>query len=122
MKGGDCMKRILWLSRHTMTPDQYKDLQRIYGDITLTQWPYTLEDITQVDEQVAQSDVIAAVLPTELLSQLVSRAEGKPVICAKSNRILSTPSKSSGTPEPQVTFVHSAWQEIQSLELVLKTL
>lgn len=116
------MKRILWLSRHTMTPDQYNDLQRIYGDITLTQWPYTLEDISQVDEQVAQSDVIAAVLPTELLSQLVSCAEGKPVICAKSNRILSVPSKFSRTPEPQVTFVHSAWQEIQSLELVLKTL
>lgn len=61
------MKTVLWISRHTMTEPQLRDLARVLGD-TVQVLPYT-QTVKQADvlrPLIEQADAIAAVLPVEL--------------------------------------------------------
>ena len=110
--------KFLWISRHTMVPSQWEDLQRIYGtDLSVTQYAHTLTTISQVASLVEQADVIGAVLPVELLHDLVVCASNKPVIYAKSQRLATgkTISLPSGETLPEFVFVHSGWHQIKTL-------
>lgn len=119
------MKQVLWISRHEMTRPQQQDLQRILGGpFTLVQWKENVTDVDSLAPLVEQADVIAAVLPTELLAKLWKLAGEKPLLQAVSGRIptgkiLLLP---DGRSEPEYIFSHKAWQQILRLEIETKIL
>ena len=119
------MKKILWVSRHTMTESQKADLDRIMGDeVQLLPWRDTVQDINQLLPLLRQADGAAVVLPTELLAKLVKAAGKKPILQAVSarkptGRMLQL---SNGQTEPEFTFVHRGWQQILRLDLITRML
>lgn len=115
------MKNALWISRHRMTAEQLADLERVMGGpIRLTTWPDTVEDLRCLAPAVASADAVCAVLPTELLAELLRMARGRPVLVAASaRRPTGAPDKNG---DPQFTFVHRGWRQVLRLELEMKTL
>ena len=119
------MKQVLWISRHQMTPAQRADLERVLRDsVQLTCWTQTVRDLTQLIPAIQAADAVAAVLPVELLAQLLRLAAGRPVLQAVSKRqptgrILILP---DGRQEAEFTFVHRGWQQIVRLELEVRDL
>lgn len=114
MERTDRANRVLWISRHTMTPEQYSDLERIAdGPVELIPWTDTVKEAAELEGAIEKADLIAAVLPTELLAQVLRLAEGKPVLQSVSGRV-SLPETGSG--ERQFAFVHAYWQRILRLD------
>ena len=72
------MKKVLWISRHEMTPEQRSDLDRITGGAELLLWKETVTDIAKLLPLLQQADAVAAVLPPELLAELLALAGDKP--------------------------------------------
>lgn len=114
------MKKVLWISRHQMTPEQLRDLERIAGgQVELNQYGESVMDIRELAPLLHGVDLIAAVLPTHLLAQLLRLADGIPVLQAVSERratgrLLALP---DGRREREYAFVHAYWQQILRLEL-----
>ena len=72
-------KRVLWISRHTMTAAQRADLERVMGGaVELTPWTDTVEDVRSLLPRIARVDAVAAVLPLEKLAGLIKLAHGGP--------------------------------------------
>lgn len=91
------MKTVLWISRHTMTEPQLRDLARVLGD-TVQVLPYT-QTVKQADvlrPLIEQADAIAAVLPVELLAELVTLAD---------ERRCSSRSPDAGSPAARCTWL-----------------
>ena len=119
------MKTVLWISRHNMTPDQLDDLVRIMnGPVCLRPWRDTVTDVAALAPAVREADAVAAVLPPELLANLLRLAEGKPVFTAVSERVPTgqTVEGPSGYPEPEFAFVHRCWRQLLRLEIETRTL
>ena len=121
------MRKVLWISRHQMTPSQLSDLERIMGDgVELVPVRETVTDLQKLAGSLRQVDAVAAVLPTELLAQLVAMAnkQGIPVIQAVSERRPSGKivTLADGRQEPEMLFVHAGWQQIVKLELETRML
>ena len=75
------MKNVLWISRHEMEEKQKEDLKRITGeDVRIIQWKETLNNIQEIKQKIEESDIVAAVLPLDLLSRLLKEVKGKPVL------------------------------------------
>lgn len=74
------MKKVLWISRHEMTQEQRSDLDRITGGAELLLWKETVTDIAKLLPLLQQADAVAAVLPPELLAELLALAGDKPVL------------------------------------------
>lgn len=116
------MKRVLWISRHRMAPDQREDLERIMGGpVALIPWRESVRDVSELRPSLEEADAAAVVLPLELLAQLLPLAEGKPVLQAVSGRVptgrmIPTP---DGGQEPEFAFVHRGWRQL--LRLTLET-
>ena len=113
------MKTVLWISRHTMTEPQLRDLARVLGD-TVQVLPYT-QTVKQADvlrPLIEQADAIAAVLPVELL------ADGRPVLQSVAGRRFTgrTLHLADGQTEPEIAFEHLYWQQIVKLELQTRRL
>ena len=70
------MKKVLWVSRHEMTPEQRADLDRIMGGAQLLPWQETVTDVARLAPLVRRADAVAAVLPPELLEKLLALAQG----------------------------------------------
>ena len=116
------MKRVLWISRHQMTPAQRADLERVLGDaVELRPWKDTVSDLKALAPAVEAADVVAAVLPVELLCGLMQLSGGRPVLQAQSDRVPTgrTLTLPDGRQEPEFAFVHRGWRQI--LQLKLKT-
>ena len=105
------MKTVLWISRHAMTEPQLRDLARVLGD-TVQVLPYT--------QTVKQADV----LPVELLAELVTLADERPVLQSVSGRRFTgrTVNLPDGRTEPEIAFEHLYWQQIVKLELQTRRL
>lgn len=114
------MKKILWISRHQMTETQLKDLRRIAGEeIFLEQWDKTVSDIHEIMPLLRDVDIIAAVLPTDYMAELLHLAGDIPVIQSVSfrlptGRFLTYP---DGRREQEYLFEHKYWQRIISIEI-----
>lgn len=114
------MKKVLWVSRHEMTAEQKADLDRIMGgEARLLPWKETVRDIQALTPLLRQADAVAAVLPLELLSQLLELSEGKPVLRAvcdreMTGRTILTP---DGRQELDVHYVHRCWQRLLRVEV-----
>lgn len=119
------MKQVLWVSRHEMTQAQRSDLERIMGGpVKLLPWKETVSRAEELCPALAVCDTVAAVLPLELLAQVLRLAGGKPVLQAVSERratgrIVFTP---DGREEPEFSFVHAGWRQVLRLELEMRTL
>lgn len=119
------MKKVLWVSRHKMSPAQFSDLERAMGGaVELVPWQNTVEQAAQLAPALAEADAAAVVLPLELLAQLLSLAGEKPVLVAVSGREATgrlVPS-SQGQLEPEYAFVHRGWRQVLRLELETRPL
>ena len=118
--------KILWLSRHNMTGEQYVDLQRIYGNIEIKQVSKTVNGWQDVVDLGYDCDVLAVVLPISILADLTNpRNNRKPVIRAKSNRVptgKSVLNPATGKEEEEYLFEHVGWEQIESVVLSVKEL
>lgn len=114
------MKRVLWISRHEMTPPQRADLERVMGGpVELAVWPDTVRDVAALVPAVGQADAVAAVLPPELLGRLLVLAGDKPVLRAVSRREPTgrTVTLPDGRQEPEFAFVHDGWEQVLRVEI-----
>ncbi len=119
------MKKVLWISRHQMTEAQFKDLERALGDeVSLLNWTETVTELAALRPWLEQADVVAAVLPPELFSQLLQAARHKPVLQAAAKRVPTgrVYRNANGAAEAEFRFVHAGWQQILKLDMQVKAL
>lgn len=119
------MKRVLWISRHQMTPFQRQDLETALGDrVELLLWTDTVGTVEELRPALDRADAVAAVLPVSLLARLWALCGEKPLLQAVSRReatgVLRT--LPDGRQEEEFRFVHAGWQQICRLELETKML
>ena len=102
-------KKVLWISRHTMTPEQKDALGE---DVEIVQIDRTLQSAYEVKEEVEDADVIAVVGPINLQKQFLDIAGDRPVILAKSNREV-IPGKNGE--DSQVVFHFVKWERLKKI-------
>lgn len=117
MIGGVIIKKILWVSRHSMTCEQKADLERIYGDFRLIQHDATLTDVSDLLEYDA--DIYAVVLPIDLIALLKSHTSAdiiQPVSGrVKTDRLILN--NATGKYENEYIYKHLYWQLIKKCEI-----
>ena len=112
------MKTVLWISRHTMTDPQLRDLARVLGDtVQVLLYTQTVKQADVLRPLLGQADAIAAVLPVELLAELVTLADERPVLQSVSGRRFTgrTLHLADGQTEPEIAFEHLYWQQTRRL-------
>lgn len=116
--------KVLWISRHNMTPDQVADLERIYGTIEVTQVTETVTDIRgQLGAAIEAADVVAVVLPIGMLPDVLRLAGNRPVIQAKNDRIpTGNMVERNGKLEQEFQFRFAGWFRVRKVEVVLEAL
>lgn len=117
MIGGIFIKKILWVSRHSMTSEQTADLERIYGAFELIQHDETLTDITPLLEY--NVDVYAVVLPVDLIS-LLRKSTSADIIQPVSGRVKTDRliiNNATGKYENEYVYKHLYWQLIRKCEI-----
>ena len=103
---------VLWISRHCLTPEQTAGLERFCGGpFRLLHRSETIQDIGALSRDIANADVLAAVLPPPLLAQLVATASGKPVLIEQCQRRL----KPNAAGELSVIFTHGGWLRVRKM-------
>jgi len=114
------MKKVLWISRHEMTPLQKSDLDRVMGDrVELISLQNTIHNVDEVRSSLPIVDAVAVVLPPDMLQQLLAIVGDKPVLRAVSNRkptgrMLTL---QDGRQEPEFAFVHVYWEQVLSVDI-----
>ena len=119
------MKKVLWISRHEMTTAQLSDLERIMGGtVKLLCWKENVRNVTELMPLIEQADAIAAVLPLQMQANLLQVAEGKPVLQAVAERVLSETERTleDGRKEREVQFVHKRWEQLLRIDVQTKVL
>ena len=121
----DALKRVLWVSRHEMTPEQMADLERVMGGpVELLPWRDTVREAAKLAPALKEADAAAVVLPLELLGELLPLAGEKPVFQAVSGREATgrTVTTPDGRREQEFAFVHKGWRQILRLEVETRLL
>lgn len=119
------MKKVFWISRHTMTPEQISDLERITnGTIVVNQYKGTVNSVASLIDDINDSDIIAAVLPVDKMAELISLADDKPVLRANSKRVATGKmyTNANGDTEEEFQFVHDYWEQMIRIDIVSKRL
>lgn len=119
------MKRVLWVSRHEMTPEQKRDLDRVMDDeVELTAYRETVQDMKILLPLIQKADAVAVVLPPDILQELLSVVGEKPVLRAIPRRIPTENTRvlSDGRQEPIFQFVHDGWEQVLSIEIKTRRL
>lgn len=113
------MKKVLWISRHEMTQEQRSDLDRITGGAELLLWKETVTDIAKLLPPLQQADAVAAVLPPELLAELLALAGDKPVLRAVSERKVTGRFRTlpDGRREQEFVYVHGGWEQLLRMDV-----
>ena len=118
--------RVLWFSRHIMTDEQHdalfisiakhfnNDLQETR--IIITQISETINNASEIQD-LDGYDVYAIVAPIALQQQFLRVAGEKPVIMAKSNRVIT---KNPEGGEDKVSFVFDKWERIKKIEVIIE--
>jgi hypothetical protein len=124
------MTKVLWFSRHEMTPDQRGALQAKLGQIEVTQadgtmpnvhvaFPGKLDgedaEIPPFKELIQGYDVVAIVAPINLQQQILSVAGDTPVIFAESKRERIRVPEGQ---EPEFQFVFKGWKRLVEVKVV----
>ena len=110
-----------------MTGDQIADLRRIYGsDVVVEKHDITARSYEDVIETSKDADILAVVLPPNILADLVNpRNNEKPVIRAVSNREKTgklVVNSATGKEEVEYRFVHGGWERIKKIEIIVEKL
>ena len=103
-------KKVLWFSRHEMTPEQLKAL----GDVEVTQVNKSISSAYELEEEIKANDIIAIVAPINLQQQFLKIAGNKPVIMAVNDRRL-IPQEGG---EDKVEFHFVKWEQLD--EIIIK--
>lgn len=104
-------KKVLWFSRHAMTPDQMAAL----GNVEITQVNKTVNTAFELQAEIDEADIIAIVAPINLQQQFLKLANGKPVIMAVNDRVL-VPQENGE--EDKVEFRFVKWEQLDRIEIV----
>ena len=118
------MKTVLWISRHLMTGPQLEDLEHCLDDqVSVIQYGSTVNDVMELVPFLDCVDIVAAVLPINLLAQLVKHTN-KPVLQAKAQRIPTGNiiTLADGRKEQEFQFVHSYWEQVLTVEVTTRKL
>lgn len=108
-----------------MTTPQLADLERVMNDrINLNQFSDTVTDFGKLKTLIEQADAIAAVLPLDLMAELLNISGGKPVLQSVSarqptGRVISLP---DGRREKEFSFVHLYWQQVLRVDIETRRL
>lgn len=108
-----------------MTDEQLRDLERICDDeVEILQWADSVHCVEEIAPVISECEIIAAVLPLELLYLTVKAAGEKPVLISVSKRLPSGKIRvmPDGKTEREYVFVHDFWQRIVRFELELARL
>jgi hypothetical protein len=124
------MTKVLWFSRHSMSPDQRGALEAKLGVAEITQvdgtmpnvhvaFPGKLDgkdaEIPPFKELLQGFDLVAIVAPIQLQQQILSVAGETPVIFAESKRErVSVPEGE----EPQFQFVFKGWKRLLEVKVL----
>lgn len=93
-------KKIMWFSRHEMSWSQKIALIPIYGFVEITQVDKMIENISEVQKEIDENDVLAVVAPLTLQQQFLTT--GKPIIA----------SRKAGRSD---LFAHAGWYQIKKI-------
>ncbi len=119
------MKKVLWISRHCMTKEQIEDLNRIAGEnVEIIPWKETVHSVLELKPSIEEIDMIAAVLPLDLLAKLLEICDGKMVLQSVADRIPSGKlcTLVGGMVEQEFEFRHKYWQQIIKISVEVKRL
>jgi len=120
------MLNVLWLSRHTMTGEQLKDLNNVCQErVNIIQVNKSFRNADEIigvikeeEKTHGRVDILAVVLPIELVAELLSKVS-IPVIFAKNDRILV---KNPDGGEDKVQFRHAGWFQYKKIEIEVERL
>ena len=119
------MKTVLWISRHKMTPEQLADLERIMGGrVRLRCWRDTVIGLDKLCPAIKECDAVAAVLPPEMLPDLLRVAGNIPVLRSISGRVPTgrTLTLPDGRQEAEFAYAHQGWEQILRAEFTTQRL
>lgn len=102
--------KVLWFSRHEMTPDQRAAL----GDSEIMQINKTIKHANELTDEISECDVLAVVAPVELQKEFLEQAGNKPVITAVNDRIL-VPTENG---ESKIQFSFVKWERVKKIDIV----
>ena len=103
-------KKVLWFSRHEMTPEQRAAL----GDVEINQINRTVDSAYELENEIKAADIVAIVAPINLQQQFLKIAGDKPVIMAVNDRQLIP--QPNG--EDKVEFHFVKWEQLD--EIIIK--
>jgi hypothetical protein len=126
------MTKVLWFSRHSMTPDQRGALEKRLGEILITQVDGTMHNVhtpffgkingedaeipfPAFKELMQGYDVVAIVAPINLQQQILSVAGDIPVIFAENKRERIRVPEGE---EPRFAFVFKGWKRLVEVKVV----
>ena len=101
--------KVLWFSRHEMTPEQSQALINKLGGFQLVQADGTIPNAFVLKDYIDECDVIALVAPIHIQEQVLKIAGDKPVIMALSRRQLI---RDENGGESKVEFVFEKWERL----------
>ena len=104
------MKKVLWFSRHAMTPEQKAAL----GECVIEQIDRTINSAYELEAEIKAANVVAIVAPINLQQQFLKLAEDRPVIMAVNDRILVPAEDGS---ESKVEFRFVKWERLLSIKI-----
>jgi hypothetical protein len=110
------MKKVLWFSRHQLSPEQLADLVRVFGEVEVIQINRTINHASEIKADIEAVDVIAIVAPLPLQQEFLQLAGDRPVIFCKNARIVDPADNT------KVTFQHTGWFRIMEIKVVFKPL
>lgn len=105
-------KKVLWFSRHSMTPEQESALG---GNIEIMQVNKTINSAYEIQDDINKADIIAIVAPINLQQQFLKLAGTKPVIMAVNDRVLVQNPEGG---EDKVMFQFVKWEQLDKIEVV----
>ena len=94
-----------------MSALQKADLEKIYSDsVQVTQINRTITSAYELKDEIAESDIVAVVMPLNLQEQVLKIAGSKPVLIGRNHRV----QKPDGTFE----FVHAGWDRVFEIKII----
>lgn len=112
-------KKILWISRHSMTDEQENDLIRIYKHIEITKYDRTISSAGEIRD-AGDYDVYAVVLTAELIASLKKiLPPEKEILQPVSERIFTgrtIVNPATGAEEKEYEYKHRCWRKVIKAE------
>lgn len=114
--------KVLWFSRHQMSEAQIGELEKVYGPIELRQVSLTISSVKEIAADVEWADVLCIVAPLPLQKQFLDAAGSKPVLMAKTSRVLVRDPLLGANAEEKAVFVFEAWYRLVRIVVEMERL